>query len=373
MISDLVLPAYFSGSLGDVLSGIGSHLDLPGCREDVLDLPDGKRWVVLLVDGLGWQQTRAALARTPFLAGAIGHARAITTGVPSTTATSLTSLGTGLSSGQHGIAGYTFRNPHTHRIFCPLTWDQTTDPMTVQPMPTIFERAKSAGVVAASVQPARFEGSGMSAVAFRGSTFEAVVDERDDEARLQQVQKAATAGESTLVYVYERLLDHVGHSRGTSSEQWVDELIRIDSFAEQLRDRLPDDVRLIVTGDHGMVDIPADHRLVMEDHPELMAGVELIGGEARLRQLYTAKPAEVAARWSDRLGSQAWVRTRDEAQAEGWFGKLAPRVANHFGDVLVAMRDDWAVLTHEVPGEFNLVGMHGSLTRAEMEIPLICE
>lgn len=372
-MSEPVLPAYRSGSLGDVLAGVGSHLGLPGCREDVLDMPDGKRWVVLLVDGLGWQQTRAAMARTPFLAGAIGHARAITAGVPSTTATSLTSLGTGLSPGQHGIAGYTFRNPHTHKIFSPLTWDPTTDPLAMQPMPTIFERAKSEGVSVTSVLPMRFEGSGLTAVALRGGAFVGVVDERDDEARVAQVLHAATLGGSSLVYVYERLLDHVGHGRGTASDQWVEELVRIDAFADALRDQLPDDVRLVVTGDHGMVDVPSDHRLIMEDEPELMAGVDLIGGEARLRQLYTSNPDAVAARWTDRLGSLAWVRTREEAHAEGWFGKLAPRVADQFGDVLVAMRDDWAVLTREVPGEFNLVGMHGSLTRAEMEIPLICE
>jgi hypothetical protein len=240
-------------------------------------------------------------------------------------------------------------------------------------MPTIFERAKSEGVSVTSVLPARFEGSGLTAVALRGGTFEGVVDEHDDDARIAQVLRAATAGESTLVYVYERMLDHVGHGRGTASDQWVEELVRIDAFADALREQLPDDVRLVVTGDHGMVDVPADHRLIIEDEPELMAGLDLIGGEARLRQLYTSKPASVAARWTDRLGSLAWVRTRDEAQAEGWFGKVAPRVADHFGDVLIAMRDDWAVLTREVPGEFSLVGMHGSLTRAEMEIPLICE
>ena len=224
-----------------------------------------------------------------------------------------------------------------------------------------------------AVLPVRFEGSGLTAVALRGGAFVGVDDEHDDDARVEQVLRAATAGERTLVYVYERLLDHVGHGRGIASAQWVEELVRIDAFADALRERLPDDVRLVVTGDHGMVDVPTDHRLVIEDEPELMAGVDLIGGEARLRQLYTAKPDSVAARWSDRLGSLAWVRTREEAHAEGWFGKLAPRVADHFGDVLVAMRDDWAVLTREVPGEFTLIGMHGSLTAAEMEIPLICE
>jgi hypothetical protein len=113
--------------------------------------------------------------------------------------------------------------------------------------------------------------------------------------------------------------------------------------------------------------------VTIEDEPELMAGVDLIGGEPRFRQLYTTSPDAVSARWSDRLGSLAWVRTREEAQSEGWFGRMAPRVADHFGDVVVALRDDWAVFTREVPGELSLVGMHGSLTDAEMEIPLICE
>jgi predicted AlkP superfamily pyrophosphatase or phosphodiesterase len=372
-MSEPTLPAYKTGSLRDVLASVGAHLGVAGCREDSLGLPGAERWVVLLVDGLGWQQARSAMARTPFLAGAIGHARKITSGVPSTTATSLTSLGTGLSPGQHGIAGYMFRNPYTKKIFSPLTWDQVTDPHAMQPMPTIFERAKAEGVSVTTVLPARFEDSGLTRCALRGGTFEPVVDERNDEDRLEKVVRAAATGSKSLVYVYERMLDHAGHGRGTTSKEWLDELIRIDAFAEALRDELPDDTKLLVTGDHGMVDVPDDHRVTIEDEPELMAGVDLIGGEPRFRQLYTTSPDSVAARWADRLGSLAWVRTREEAQSEGWFGKMAPRVADRFGDVVVALRDDWAVFTREVPGEFSLVGMHGSLTKAEMEIPLICE
>lgn len=372
-MSEPTLPAYGTGTIRDVLTSIGAHLGVPGCREDALGLPSSERWVVLLVDGLGWQQSRAALARTPFLAGAIGHAQLITTGVPSTTATSITSLGTGLGPGQHGIAGYMYRNPYTKKIFSPLTWDQVTDPLAMQPMPTIFERAKSEGVAVTSVLPARFETSGLTLAALRGGHFEAVPDERDDEDRLTKTVAAAAKGEKSLVYVYERMLDHAGHGKGTGSPEWLEELIRIDAFADALREELPDDTRLVVTGDHGMVDVPEDHRLVIEEEPELSAGVDLIGGEPRFRQLYTTKPDAVAARWADRLGSMAWVRTREQAQAEGWFGKLAPRVADRFGDVVVALRDDWAVFTREVPGEFGLVGMHGSLTKAEMEIPLICE
>lgn len=372
-MNEPLLPAYGSGSLSDVLPSIGAQLGLPGCRQDVLGLPPGQRWVVLLIDGLGWHPIQSALAATPFLAASIGHGSRITAGIPSTTVTSLTSLGTGLPPGLHGVAGLTLRNPGTGKIFCPLSWDTTTAPQDFQPLPTIFERARAEQVVVTSVLPMRFENSGLTMAGLRGGLFEPVVDETDDEEKIRLTVAAAARGERSLVYLYDRWLDHAGHLSGIASDHWYQRLLQIDAFVAELRDRLPDDTRLVVTGDHGMVDVPEDHRIVIEDQPDLLADVDLIGGEARMRQLYTDHPEAVAARWAQLLGDLAWVRTRQQAVAEGWFGKLAPRVAGRFGDVVVAMRDDWAVLTHELSGEFSLVGMHGSLTAPELEIPLIVE
>ena len=48
-------------------------------------------------------------------ASLLGDARPITSAVPSTTVTSLASLGTGLVPGQHGMVGYTSRVPSTGR------------------------------------------------------------------------------------------------------------------------------------------------------------------------------------------------------------------------------------------------------------------
>ena len=99
----------------------------------------------------------------------------------------------------------------------------------------------------------------------------------------------------------------------------------------------------------------------------------LIGGSGRLRQLYLRPGAEsaVRARWADRLGAEAWVLTRDEASEAGWFGPMQPRLADRFGDVVVAMAGDGALMTTTQPNEFSLVGMHGSLTPAEMAVPLL--
>lgn len=367
------LPAYSTASLADLLPSIAAHLGVPGAQDDLLGLPGARRFVVLLVDGLGAQLLNRAVRTTPYFAVLLG-ATPLTAGVPSTTVTSLTTLGTGASPGQHGMAGYTFR-VGPGRLLGPLGWDQPDDPLVVQPSPTWFERCVAAGVRVGGVVPERFLGSGLTRAALRGPDFVGVGDERDEQLRIELTVAAATAGPRTLVYTYERELDHTGHSLGCESRAWTSQLRRIDAFAERLRDALPDDVVLIVTGDHGMVDVPPHRRLVVEHEPELLADVQLLGGEGRLRQLYVGRGREeaVALRWRGRLGTDAWVLTRREAIEAGWFGPMDVRVADRFGDVLVACRGDFAVLTLARPKEMSLVGMHGSLTAAEMLVPLLVD
>jgi hypothetical protein len=150
----------------------------------------------------------------------------------------------------------------------------------------------------------------------------------------------------------------------------------VDAAAEQLRETLPSDTRIVVVADHGMVDSPPDRRLDVDDHPELVDGVTLLGGEARFRHLYCRGGAvdDVAATWRSVLGERADVLTRDEAVSRGWFGPVAGAVRPRLGDVMVASREDYSVMsTADFPYETTLVGLHGSLTSAEMLIPvLVC-
>ena len=368
----LVLPAYAVGSLADLMPSIGAHLKVPGAT-DVLGLPAASRYVVVLVDGLGWNLVRRSAREVPFLAGLLARGRSITAGVPSTTVTSLTSLGTGLPPGQHGMVGYTCRVPDTGEILNALTWESDLLARAFQPRETFFERAAAAGVRVSSVGLERFQGSGLTEAALRGADFMPFEHERAEERRIALVVAAAAKGDRSLVYAYERQLDHVGHGHGCNSEDWLRQLIRVDAMCERLRGALPDDVVLVITGDHGMVDVPPGHQVVVEDDPDLLAGVTALAGEGRFRQLYVdyEDPQRVAARWSGVLGDRAWVRTRDEAVDEGWFGPVADDLRERYGHVLVALRGDWAVMTRQYPRELTLVGMHGSLTEAEMLVPLL--
>ncbi|MEA5155795.1 nucleotide pyrophosphatase/phosphodiesterase family protein [Raineyella sp.] len=382
----VTLPQYHRGALCDLLPAIGARLGIaaPDARPDGpvgLGLPEADRWVVVLVDGLGALQLADHAEHAPYLASLLrgdgDHAPfdGFTAGLPSTTVTSLTSLGTGLVPGRHGIVGYSARHPVTGAFLNMLTWQGEDDPVSLQPHPTRLRTFAEAGVAVGMVAPARFEGSGLTQVALAGPVFHPIHDERDEDCRVAAILDAATAGPRSLVYAYERELDHTGHTRGVDSGEWRHQLRRIDAMLERVRDELPDDVRMVITGDHGMIDVPDEHRLVVEDVAALQGDVELVAGEGRFRQLYTApgRAGAVAERWRGELGPHALVRTRAEAVAEGWYGEVDPEVLPRYGDVVVALLEDWAVMTRTLPGELALVGMHGSLTAAEMYVPLVVD
>jgi predicted AlkP superfamily pyrophosphatase or phosphodiesterase len=372
-LPEIVVPAYRSTTLGELMPSIGAHLGVPGCTEDAYGLPQSARYVVVLIDGLGWNLLRRAVLAAPFFASLLGGAQPITSAVPSTTVTSLGSLGTGQPPGQHGLVGYTSRVPATGEILNGLTWESDLVPTVYQSKPTFFERAREAGVAVTSVALARFQGTGLTEAALRGASFVPFSDESAEELRIALIAEAAVRGDRSVVYAYERELDHYGHVHGCNSADWLQQLARIDAMCERLRAALPPQVTVILTGDHGMVDIPAEQRIVAEDDPALMAGVTALAGEARFRHLYVDQEPvrRVADRWRARLGDLAWVRTRDEAIDEGWFAAIDDQLRERWGHVLVALRGDWAVMTSAFPREYTLIGMHGSLTPAEMLVPLL--
>jgi hypothetical protein len=368
-----VAPQYGGGALADVLPSVAGALSVPG-ETNLLDLPPASRYAVLLLDGLGWNLLKRYGEAAPYLSSLIPAGRSLTAGVPSTTAVSLTSLGTGLPPGAHGIVGYTSIVPETGALLNALAWDAPVDPRRWQPHGTVFDRAAAAGVATRNVSKARFDSSGLTAAAFRGSAHRGADTVED---RLDATRFASREGKSSLVYVYDSQLDYIGHQQGCDSWQWQKELTAADTFAQQVRSALPRDAVLVVVADHGMVDVAPEHRVDLDLEPALTEGVSLVGGESRFRHLYCVPGAEadVLAVYRERLGEKALVLPRSEAIARGWFGPLVEdRVTPRLGDVIVATLGPVAlVASKRAAQEAGLIGLHGSLTADEMEIPLLVD
>ncbi|MET7834496.1 alkaline phosphatase family protein [Micromonospora sediminicola] len=374
---DRVAPRYGGGSLVDVLPSALTLLGVPGAV-DLLDLTPRlagvRRIAVLLVDGLGWHQIPTAAPYAPTLAGlAATTGVPLTSGFPSTTPTSLVSLGTGTPSGAHGVLGFTVRVPGTDRVLTHVDWSADPDPTRWQPVPTWYERARAAGVAVTVVSRPEFAGSGLTLAANRGGDYRGATGVDALAARMLTAL-AAGAG-PTLVSGYHPDLDRHGHLSGIDSAPWRTAAAEVDALLARLVDGLPPDAALLVTADHGQLDIPAGHRVDLDTDPRLRAGVRVVAGEPRVRYLHVEPGAEadVVATWTGVLGGAADVLTRAEAVATGWFGPVPEAHLGRIGDVVVVCRDTYAVVAtrSEPPVVSRLVAYHGADTAAEMTVPLL--
>ncbi|MCX2732216.1 alkaline phosphatase family protein [Saccharopolyspora sp. NFXS83] len=371
-------------ALSDVLPSTLAALGIAGFT-DTLGIPRCRAAAVLLVDGLGWSLLHEHAADAPFLAS-LATREPLLAGFPTTTATSITSLGTGLASGAHGIVGYTFAEP-SGGLLHPLAWAthgtardargkrrsllDAWPPETAQPEPTMLQRAADAGVQVRSVAPAEFGGTGLTRAALRGGEFRGVHALGDLGA---EVLTALAEPGPALCYAYHGHLDLVGHGHGPGSLPWRIQLAQVDRLVASIAQRLPGDSALLVVADHGMVTIDPADTFDADTDPALSAGVRLLGGDARARHIYPEPGArdDVLQAWRAVLGERGAVVTGEQAVDEGWFGPVVTdSVRPRIGEVLAVLRDTAVIRSAVEPGESSLRGHHGSLTAAEQFVPLL--
>jgi hypothetical protein len=369
-MTSATVPDYGEGTLSDLANSLLASLGV-GDAANPLGLASTRRACLLIVDGLGWELLRAHQAAAPFLSELTFTGRALTAGFPATTVTSLSSLGTGLPPGRHGMLGYQVAVPGQDRLLNGLRWDERVDPVNWQPAPTIYQRAAAADIAAFRVAARRLEKTGFSLASMRGATYRPA---DSMGALVAQASWALADSDRALVTVYHADLDGTGHVFGSQSEAWSYQLAHVDKMAEQLASSLPAGTALYVTADHGMVDAAPDDKIDVDLVTGLRDGVALLGGEPRARHVYAVPGAaqDVLATWQGVLGGRAWVASRDEAIEAGWFGPVESRYAPRIGDVVAAPAGPWAlVATKAEPLESSLVGMHGSLTPGDQFVPLL--
>ncbi|MFJ6694529.1 alkaline phosphatase family protein [Streptomyces sp. NPDC091272] len=373
------VPQYGSGSLADLLPTLAAGMQVPGMTASIGELTPADRNCVFLIDGLGWEQIKAHPQEAPYLHSLLGTSRGgtglpLTAGFPSTTATSLASVGTGRAPGTHGLTGYTVRNPDTNALMNQLRWRPWADPHSWQPYPTVFQLADAAGVHTAQVSSPDFQHTPLTKIALSGGTFQGRLTGED---RMDLAARHLAADDRSLVYTYYSEVDGNGHRYGVDSDAWRGQLMYVDRLAQRLAEQLPPRSALYITADHGMIDIPFDEqsRIDFDEDWELGAGVALLGGEGRARHVYAVPGAasDVLAVWREVLGEQFWVASRDEAIRAGWFGPhVDERVLGRIGDVVAAAHDDVVITaSRNEPGESSMTGMHGSMTPVEQLVPLL--
>ncbi|HET7415241.1 MAG TPA: nucleotide pyrophosphatase/phosphodiesterase family protein [Arthrobacter sp.] len=369
-------PAYGRNSVAEVLTSAAAALGVPGFTNQ-LSLAPADRICVVLVDGLGSQLLKRRGGHAPFLRQAMDSAPVLSSAFPSTTATSLASLGTGQFPGAHGMVGYDVLDPDQDKVVNMLGgWDRHVDPLQWQPHRTVFEQVETE-VPVATVSLPKFAESAMTRAALRGGSF---IPATTTHAKTAAAAEAMADNRRMLMYLYFNELDRAGHRYGWGSAEWEHELEELDGAMRRLSAQLPSGTRLLLTADHGMVDVPEAHRYDYSAVPSLVQGVRHTAGEPRMVHLYLEPDAternrdQLISAWQSAHGHEAWIMSRHEAIAAGYFGgTVSEKVLPRIGDVLIAAREPVAFYdTRRVrPAAMEVVGQHGSLTRAERNVPML--
>ncbi|MEY4409373.1 MAG: hypothetical protein RLZ65_710 [Actinomycetota bacterium] len=327
--------------------------------------------LVIFIDGLGFQNLKAAAGHAPFLSANAAKGQILQAAFPSTTSVNITAFATGLRPGEHGIIGHVVRDSYFgHSINLLNGWTEETDPTKWQPAETISEQALTRGVVTNVISSSDYKDTGFTRATMRAVRFHEAneLDERFDTAL-----NILSNSERSINYLYIQELDQLGHVKGWESAEWRNLLERINGLVESFSKKLPADSGLVITADHGMLDTADSKRIELADVLDSV-GVQFVGGDTRGMYLYLAPEQDSGRALRELEGSPFFTAHPIEQLVDaGIYGEIGERAHARLPD-LVLLAKGSNTLYHErfsKPRSYRMIAHHGGLTAQELQIPLI--
>ena len=360
-------------SLADVMP---SSFSAVSGTANSLGLPAVDRVVVLVADGLGATSLAASAGHARFLSPLLSPASTIGSRFPTTTASALATLTTGQTPGIHGLVGYTVLDAANDRVVNELNgWDDRLDPATWQRSKTLFETGADAGIPSFVIGMERYRNSGFTRAVLRGAQYRSGSTLAD---RFAKARAVLDEFDRSVLYVYVPELDQAGHAKGWRSAEWTAALEELDGVVRSFAGTLGPREGMLLTADHGMLDVPESSHVLFDTDPLLIDGIRHLAGEPRALQLHFEPDASealrerVIERWRSVEGSRSWIVDRRDAIESGWFGPTVdPDVAPRIGEVIIAARKAIAYYDSRSTHGKTMVGQHGSWSTEESSVPLL--
>jgi Type I phosphodiesterase / nucleotide pyrophosphatase len=354
-------PDYDGGGLGNLVSEleqrlIGTTAGVPLRADLAGEIPDARTYVLLLIDGLGIAQLDHPTARSMSDANR-GRLHAP---FPTTTSVSMATVATGTPPSQHGLVSHLAWLEEAGGVVNTLKWVDLAglpvshDYQAVLPSPNLWERLRTAGVEPITIQPGPFEGSPLSRLLYRGARFEATWDAMDLVDAT--VQLAGTGTRFIFTYVWQ--VDFAAHVNGLGSAEFVEAMALAAAVWDGLSSRLPGEVTLVGTADHGLLEFAETDKILVRDQ--------------RFDPLRFAGDPRGVLLWGDRalidgLRDETGGTLVDPLQLAG--PNPSPAARRRLGQDLLVPPEGKVILP---PGfDKRLRCYHGGLSPAEIEIPLL--
>jgi predicted AlkP superfamily pyrophosphatase or phosphodiesterase len=405
---EVIHPCYASYCLAKLPSAVLALLGVPQPEHPLASVlqqaMSGQRAprkvIVLVIDGFGWRQWQRDAAHYAFFARLTdrGAVAPITTVFPSTTAAALTTIHSGLTPQEHGLLEWWVYFDELDCIAATLPFtpmgakgrdrllEAGVKPTVLFQGKTIYQTLAQARIPSFTFGREVYARGAYSSVVQKGSQTISYINASDLLVNLRQTLQQVSG--PAYFYVYWDAVDAIAHTYGPHTEQYHAELsgfsyLLMKELLEKVETRLAEEVVLIVTADHGHINVAPKAALYLQRYPTLVHSLQRSpAGQPILpwgspRDLFLAvqeeRRQEVATWLRKRLRDYATVMTSDEAFEQGLFGLGKPhkRFKRRIGNLLILPHRDHLIWYEHLKGKrFGLLGMHGGLTIDEMLIPL---
>jgi hypothetical protein len=359
-------------SIKQVLGGKSKYKKLDG-----LDLKFKNNLVLLVIDGLGYEYLTKK-CKGSFLSNNLKGK--MTSVFPSSTASAVTTLQTGLSPLEHGIPGWRVFYEEIGGIIHPLPFEFWQNKISLEKrgikFPEVYAKKsfyEEIKIPAISIAKKIFVKSSYTIKTQKGAKF---IPFNDLDGLFLEVKKACEPQGKKFIYAYWGEFDSIAHRKGTKSGSLKRHFLDIDKRIEQLaKDLEGAGTTLIITADHGHLE---NKYINISKNKKLSDCLLLpICGEPRYAYCYVKKGKEKEFENTLKNKYRKYLNFYKSAELikRGLFGlfneheKFLDRVGNY----TIIMKDNYALSDF-----FTLTGRkkffksnHGGLHKDEMFVPLI--
>jgi hypothetical protein len=354
------------GRLSNVFSSALASIGVTATNS--LRLPQVNHSLVILIDGLGYENLKSAQGYARFLNSSLTESMRCE--FPSTTATSLTGLATGTRVVEHGVLGYSVYDRSKGLAINLLNgWANQSEAREYKRIPSLSEAVPSAPVRV--IGPAVYQDSGFTELTMAGADY---FGEDDISERLARARKIATGKSLTYLYIPE--LDQLAHRFGVESQNWLNELEAIDGLIAKFALDLPAGFGVLVTADHGVIDVPSSGQVMLDDFEWYQSAVEYTAGDPRCNFIYLRAEASLdllREHLNKNFGTDAFICTVAELKASGWADWTSAAARPMAPDLVIIWQSKMVGydLRFAKPSHLKMIGQHGAISDTETRIPLI--
>lgn len=328
--------------------------------------------VLILADALGAINLKNAQNYAPFLRKM--RAKIISTCIPSTTTSAITTLTTSSMPSETNMLGWSIIDPKNKKLVKLLSFENChLKPDIFQPTQTWFEILSDNMIESFFVGMSKFENSGFTSASFKASTFVSVNSHSEITDKIIFLNRK----NAKFIYSHWAKIDQLGHRQGSENYFWDLEIESFDRFISELYSRLASKTLLIVVADHGMVNVDEENKIYLNDF-KYYDCIENVAGEPRSLHVHLKNTLRIEEKEKILkhlelfLDDKAYVVTAKKPCIcnKNIFENKAWEI---LGDCVIFAKKNYVIYDKKrhMPQMRAMKGVHGSITDEEMLIPCL--